>query len=263
MSFPLVSQLCTRARGPTPAPSRRASSLTASDVVRNAVISPSTTGGRRVLHSSPCPVFHGLDNPPPVVGPDAYWSLPQLISKLVITAHPHHTTTTTTLNTTHPSTIPPPPPPPSLLPTEHTMNFQLSQNETYSDIFPQRAGNNHDVTAFVSIMRGCNNMCSYCVVPSTRGRERSREVTSIINETCRLLDDALILEVILLGQNVNSYHDVTTTTTTTGSPLLPVVVVVVEMGRRKLWRRTIATTTTTMKVLVLPPPIVHPMTDLQ
>jgi pyruvate-formate lyase-activating enzyme len=97
------------------------------------------------------------------------------------------------------------------------MNFQLLQNETYSDIFPQRAGNNHDVTAFVSIIHGCNNMCSYCVVPSTRGRERSREVTSIINETRCLLDDVGIREVILLGQNVNSYHDVTTTTTTTGS----------------------------------------------
>jgi tRNA A37 methylthiotransferase MiaB len=142
-----------------------------------------------------------------VVGPDAYRSLPNLISTLVITTPP-----STTATTAHPK-ITTTKSPLLLLPTERAMNVQLSHNETYSDIFPLRApaaaaaSNNESVTAFVSIMRGCNNMCSYCVVPFTRGRERSRDMTSIIHEIRRLIDEEDIREVILLGQNVNSYHD--------------------------------------------------------
>ena len=107
-----------------------------------------------------------------VAGPDAYLSLPELIAQ-VETGH-------------------------------KAMNIELSTTETYKDIVPQRIGLGHKIGGFVSIMRGCNNFCHYCIVPYTRGRERSRDVESILKEV-RDLRDRGFKEVTLLGQNVNSY----------------------------------------------------------
>jgi tRNA-2-methylthio-N6-dimethylallyladenosine synthase len=107
-----------------------------------------------------------------VVGPDAYRSLPGLITEAEG--------------------------------GQKTVNVLLSREETYADIAPVRLDSN-GVTAFVSIMRGCNNMCSFCVVPFTRGRERSRDAASIVAE-CRDLYEKGFREVTLLGQNVDSYH---------------------------------------------------------
>ena len=109
-----------------------------------------------------------------VVGPDAYRSLPGLIYEAES--------------------------------GQKAVNVLLSRDETYADISPVRLDSN-GVTAFVSIMRGCNNMCSFCVVPFTRGRERSRDALSILNE-CRDLFERGFREVTLLGQNVDSYYHV-------------------------------------------------------
>ena len=107
-----------------------------------------------------------------VAGPDAYLSLPDLIAQ----AEMGH----------------------------KAMNIELSTTETYRDVVPQRIGLGHKIGGFVSIMRGCNNFCHYCIVPYTRGRERSRDVESILREV-RDLRDRGFKEVTLLGQNVNSY----------------------------------------------------------
>ena len=131
-----------------------------------------------------------------VVGPDAYRDLPRLISVL---SSPSTAPPPSSDNGSSKVTMP-------TIPTERAVNVQLSLDETYASITPIRS-NPQDVSAFVSIMRGCNNMCSYCVVPFTRGRERSRDMESVVEETRRLLEEEGIKEVILLGQNVNSYHD--------------------------------------------------------
>jgi tRNA A37 methylthiotransferase MiaB len=124
-----------------------------------------------------------------IVGPDAYRDLPRLISAL--------------------APIPGSTPgmPQFEMPMmERALNVELSFDETYADVTPVRA-NPGDVHAFVSVMRGCNNMCSYCVVPFTRGRERSRELESILREARVLYEESGVKEICLLGQNVNSYHD--------------------------------------------------------
>ncbi len=108
-----------------------------------------------------------------VVGPDAYRDLPRLLRTAGETG-------------------------------QAAVNVQLSRDETYADLAPVRYDTN-GVSAFVSIMRGCDNMCSFCVVPFTRGRERSRPVTSILAEVGQLVD-AGYREVTVLGQNVNSYR---------------------------------------------------------
>lgn len=91
---------------------------------------------------------------------------------------------------------------------QSAVNVLLSLDETYADIMPIRL-NENSVTAYVSIMRGCDNMCTYCIVPFTRGKERSRSIKSIENEIKTLVENG-IQEVTLLGQNVNSYRDIST-----------------------------------------------------
>ena len=108
-----------------------------------------------------------------VAGPDAYLSLPDLIAQAE-TGH-------------------------------KAINIELSTSETYAQVVPQRIGVGHKIGGYVSIMRGCNNFCHYCIVPYTRGRERSRDVESILREV-RDLRDRGFKEVTLLGQNVNSYQ---------------------------------------------------------
>ena len=112
---------------------------------------------------------HGVDL---VAGPDSYLDLPNLFATVEA--------------------------------CEKAINVELSTTETYRDVIPSRIGGNR-VSGFISIMRGCNNFCSYCIVPYTRGRERSREAQSILNELADLRAKGF-KEVTLLGQNVNSYN---------------------------------------------------------
>ena len=112
---------------------------------------------------------HGVDL---VAGPDSYMSLPDLIAQVEL--------------------------------GQKAIDVELSLTETYRDVVPQRICGPH-IGGFVSIMRGCNNFCHYCIVPYTRGRERSRDVESILREV-RDLRDRGYKEVTLLGQNVNSYN---------------------------------------------------------
>ena len=109
-----------------------------------------------------------------VAGPDAYLNLPDLIAQVEM--------------------------------GQKAIDIELSTTETYRDIVPQRISGNR-ISGYVSIMRGCNNFCHYCIVPYTRGRERSRDVESILREV-RDLKDRGFKEVTLLGQNVNSYRGV-------------------------------------------------------
>ena len=106
-----------------------------------------------------------------VVGPDAYLDIPNLMGHVMS--------------------------------GEKAINVELSKTETYAEVMPSRISN--PISGFISIMRGCNNFCSYCIVPYTRGRERSRDVESILNEL-RDLQAKNFKEVTLLGQNVNSYR---------------------------------------------------------
>ena len=108
-----------------------------------------------------------------VVGPDAYRSLPRLLVQVEA--------------------------------GQKGIDTLLSEDETYEDILPVRLGTNR-ISAFISIMRGCQNYCSYCVVPYTRGKERSRDAVTIVNEA-RSLAEQGYKEVTLLGQNVNSYRN--------------------------------------------------------
>ncbi len=121
-----------------------------------------------------------------VAGPDAYLSLPDLTAQAELGLK--------------------------------AINIELSTTETYRDVVPQRIAGSH-IGGYVSIMRGCNNFCHYCIVPYTRGRERSRDVESILREVTDLRKRGF-KEVTLLGQNVNSYHSTTEGTDVTFPALL-------------------------------------------
>lgn len=112
---------------------------------------------------------HGVDI---VAGPDSYLTLPDLFAQVEA--------------------------------GQKAINVELSTTETYRDVIPERICGNH-ISGFISIMRGCNNFCHYCIVPYTRGRERSRDIESILNEA-KDLEARGYKEVTLLGQNVNSYR---------------------------------------------------------
>ncbi|KAI2801998.1 CDK5 regulatory subunit associated protein 1 [Blomia tropicalis] len=97
---------------------------------------------------------------------------------------------------------------------QNAINVLLSLDETYSDVLPNVAADR--ISSFVSITRGCNNMCSYCIVPYTRGRERSRRMDSILKEVEHFINNG-VKEIVLLGQNVNSYRDLSSESTDSSS----------------------------------------------
>lgn len=125
-----------------------------------------------------------------VAGPDAYITLPDLIAQCEL--------------------------------GQKAINIELSTTETYRDVTPRRIAVGQKIGGFVSIMRGCNNFCHYCIVPYTRGRERSRDVESILREV-KDLQQKGFKEVTLLGQNVNSYHFETESSTVNFPTLLRLV----------------------------------------
>lgn len=125
-----------------------------------------------------------------VAGPDAYLTLPDLIAQCEL--------------------------------GQKAINIELSTTETYRDVTPRRIAVGQKIGGFVSIMRGCNNFCHYCIVPYTRGRERSRDVESILREV-KDLQQKGFKEVTLLGQNVNSYHFETESSTVDFPTLLRLV----------------------------------------
>ncbi|MBQ5578873.1 MAG: tRNA (N6-isopentenyl adenosine(37)-C2)-methylthiotransferase MiaB, partial [Prevotella sp.] len=125
-----------------------------------------------------------------VAGPDAYLTLPDLIAQCEL--------------------------------GQKAINIELSTTETYRDVTPRRIAVGQKIGGFVSIMRGCNNFCHYCIVPYTRGRERSRDVESILREV-KDLQQKGFKEVTLLGQNVNSYHFETESSTVNFPTLLRLV----------------------------------------
>ena len=125
-----------------------------------------------------------------VAGPDAYLTLPDLIAQCEL--------------------------------GQKAINIELSTTETYRDVTPRRIAVGQKIGGFVSIMRGCNNFCHYCIVPYTRGRERSRDVESILREV-KDLQQKGFKEVTLLGQNVNSYHFETESSTVNFPTLLCLV----------------------------------------
>ena len=125
-----------------------------------------------------------------VAGPDAYLTLPDLIAQCEL--------------------------------GQKAINIELSTTETYRNVTPRRIAVGQKIGGFVSIMRGCNNFCHYCIVPYTRGRERSRDVESILREV-KDLQQKGFKEVTLLGQNVNSYHFETESSTVNFPTLLRLV----------------------------------------
>ncbi|KAL4855666.1 CDK5 regulatory subunit-associated protein 1 [Chlorella vulgaris] len=160
-----------------------------------------------------------------VAGPDSYRDLPRLID--IVQGSSSSSSSSDTSSTTIDST--------GAVQRKGgrsaAINVQLSADETYADIVPVRQPD--AISAYVSIMRGCNNMCSFCIVPYTRGRERSRPLDSIVNEArllllllrllffgcraVRMLSDQGVKEVMLLGQNVNSYADFSSGSSSSGS----------------------------------------------
>ena len=143
-------------------------------------------GGKQILGVLGCmaerlkdKMFEGTSKPDLIVGPDSYRDLPHLLHSVLETSISGGTST--------------------------AASVQLSFEETYAEIAPVRSDPS-GLSTFVSVMRGCNNMCSFCVVPFTRGRERSREFETVVEEVRRLSGEG-VKEVTLLGQNVNSYHD--------------------------------------------------------